>query len=280
MNRNLFFTARCVALACACLSGATAWAQHEGHSMPGGTMQPESTGTQSRSDPNTPRPPENTSGATSMPVSDNMIFHQVLLDQVEYTRTRHGGSGLAWDVQGWVGRDYNRLWIKSEGERQGGRTEDARLELLWSKPVAAFWDLQAGVRHDFGEGPSRNWFAFGIQGVAPYWFDVEATAYVGSSGRAALRLKTEYDFVLTQRTFLVPEVEANLYSKSDRERGIGSGLSDLSFGLRLRHEIRREFAPYIGVTWTHRFGNTADLARAAGQSTTERQLVVGVRSWF
>ena len=238
------------------------------------------TGTQSRSDPNTPRPPENTSNAMSMPVSDNMIFYQVLLDQVEYTRTRHGGSGLAWDVQGWVGRDYNRLWVKSEGARQEGRTEDARVELLWSRPVAAFWDLQAGVRHDFGEGPSRNWFAVGLQGVAPYWFDVEATAYLGSSGRAALRLKTEYDVVLTQRTFLVPELEANLYSKSDPDRGIGSGLSDLSIGLRLRHEIRREFAPYIGVSWTQRFGGTADLARAAGQPTTERQFVVGVRSWF
>ena len=261
--------------------------------MPGGTMtapataapspnpqQPDTTGTQSRADPNTPRPPENTSGPGSMPVSDNMIFHQVLLDQVEYTQTRHGGSGVAWNVQGWIGRDYDRLWVKSEGEHQDGRTEDARVELLWSKPVAAFWDLQAGLRHDFGEGPARNWLGVGVQGVAPYWFDVEATAYVGGSGRAALRLKTDYEIVLSQRTYLVPEIEANLYSKSDPERGIGSGLSDLSFGVRLRHEIRREFAPYIGVNWKHRFGGTADLARAAGGRSTDQQLVVGVRAWF
>lgn len=215
-----------------------------------------------------------------MPVSDNMTFYQVLLDQVEYTRTRHGGSGLAWDVQGWVEKDYNRLWVKSEGERHGGRTEDARLELLYSRLVAAFWVLQGGVRHDFGQGPSRNWLALGIQGVAPYWFDVEATGYVGSSGRTALRLKTEYEVVLTQRTFLPPELEDNFYGQSDPLRGIGSGLSDASFGLRLRHELRREFAPYIGVNWTRRFGGTAGLARAAGDSVTHPQLVVGVRSWF
>lgn len=286
MKRSPMSAMRRACLAAACAATFPVWAQHSGHSMPGGAMPMPAptwgpaTGTQNRSDTSTPRPPENTSGPMSMPVSDNMIFHQLLLDQVEYTRTRHGGSGLAWDLQGWVGRDYNRLWIKSEGARQGGRTEDARVELLWSRPVAAFWDLQAGVRHDFGEGPSRNWLAAGIQGVAPYWFDVEATAYLASAGRAALRLKTEYNVVVTQRTFLVPALEANLYSKSDPDRGIGSGLSDLSFGLRLRHEIRREFAPYIGVNWTHRFGGTAALARVAGQPTTERQFVVGVRSWF
>ena len=298
------------------LVSATARAQHEGHSMPGmpGTASPPTTsaptptpapaaspgpqrgsspstaspavssqpttGTQSRSDPNTPSPPEHTSDPMSMPVSDNMVFHQILFDELEYRRSRHGGSGLAWDAQGWVGRDYNRLWIKSEGERQGGKTEDARLELLYSRPVAAFWDLQAGLRHDFGEGPRRNWLALGIQGLAPYWFDVEATAYIGNSGRTALRLTTEYQFVLTQRTFLAPELEANVYGKSDRERGIGSGLSDVSFGLRLRHEIRREFAPYVGVNWTRRFGGTADLARAAGEPVQQRQLVLGVRAWF
>lgn len=216
----------------------------------------------------------------SMPVSDNMVFYQVLFDQVEYTRSRRGGSGLAWDVQGWVGTDYNRLWVKSEGERQGGKTEDGRLEFLYSKPVAAFWDVQAGLRHDFGQGPRRDWLAVGVQGIAPYWFDVEATAYVGNSGRTALRLNAEYQFVLTQRTFLVPEVEANFYGKSDAARGIGSGLSDVSFGLRLRHEIRREFAPYIGVNFKRRIGDTASLARAAGEPVNDSQLVLGVRAWF
>ena len=251
--------------------------------MPGMSPAPTGSpppGTQSRADPNTPRPPENTSGRVSMPVSDNMISHQFLFDQLEYTRARHGGSGLAWDFQGWVGRDYDRLWIKSDGERQGGRTEDGRLELLYGRPVAAFWDLQAGIRRDFGDGPRRNWLALGLQGVAPYWYDIEGTVYVGSSGRTALRLNAEYQFVLTQRTFLAPEVEANFYGKSDRARGIGSGLSDLEFGLRLRHEFRREFAPYIGVTWRRSFGGTADLARAAGERLGQTQFVAGVRVWY
>lgn len=257
--------------------------QPQGRTMPGMPSAPTGsppTGTQSRSDPNTPRPPENTSGPTSMPVSDNMISHQFLLDELEYTRARRGGSGLAWDFHGWVGSDYNRLWIKSDGERQGGRTEDGRLDLLYGRPIAAFWDLQAGIRHDFGEGPRRNWLALGIQGVAPYWFDLEGTLYVGSSGRTALRLNSEYQFVLTQRTFLVQEVEANFYGKSDRARGIGSGLSDLEVGLRLRYEFRREFAPYIGVTWRRSFGGTADLARAAGDRVSQTQFVAGVRVWY
>lgn len=312
MNKN-HSLGRAAALSALCvLVSAGARAQHEGHTMPSmpGMSNPPATspapapapapaaapsaqrpapapassqpttGTQSRADPNTPRPPENTSGPMSMPVSDNMVFYQVLLDQVEYTRSRRGGSGLAWDVQGWVGRDYNRLWVKSEGERQGGKTEDGRLELLYSRPVAAFWDLQAGLRHDFGEGPRRNWLALGVQGVAPAWFDVEATAYVGNSGRTALRLNAEYQFLLTQRTFLAPEVEANFYGKSDRARGIGSGLSDVSFGVRLRHELRREFAPYIGVNFRRLVGDTASLARSAGEPVNDRQLVVGVRSWF
>lgn len=269
----------CTVLATASLS---AWAQQATHDMPATSQQPATTvapAMRSRSDPDTPRPPEDTSGPMSMPVSDDMVFYQVLLDQVEYTHSNRG-SGMAWDVQGWVGRDYHRLWAKSEGARVGGHTEDARLELLWSKPVAAFWDLQAGVRHDFGAGPTRDWLALGVQGLAPYMFDVEATAYAATSGRAALRFDTKYELPLTQRTWLTPRLEANLYSRSDPERGLGSGLSDLSFGLRLRHEFSRQFAPYVGVVWNRRFGGTADQARASGEPVTERQWVAGVRVWF
>jgi copper resistance protein B len=285
------------ALAACLLAATAASAQHEGHGTPAAPSTPapmsrpgsaasqpdparDATGTRSRADPNTPRPPENTSGPMSMPVSDDMVFHQVLIDQLEYTRTRHGGSGLAWDMHAWVGRDYNRLWLKWEGEREDGRTEDNRIELLWSRPVAAFWDLQAGVRHDVTEGARRNWLAVGVQGVAPYWFDVEATAYVGGSGRTAFRAAVEYTFVLAQRTFLAPELELNFHGKTDRARGVGSGLSDASFGVRLRHEVRREFAPYIGVNWNRRFGRTADLARAAGEPVRQFEWVAGVRAWF
>lgn len=258
-------------------------AQHVGPAMPMpvpmSSSSPDPTG-QSRPDPVTPRPPENTSGPMSMPVSDNMIAHQVLLDRFESTRSRDGTSGMAWDLQAWVGRDSNRLWVKSEGERNAGRTEQSRLDLLWSRPVAAFWDVQAGLRHDFGQGAHRNWLAAGVQGIAPYWFDVDAAFYVGNGGRTALRLAGEYEFVLSQKTFLAPEAEVSFYGRRDPESGIGAGLSHVRFGVRLRHEIRREFAPYVGVSWIRSFGETAGYARAAGRPAGERQWVAGVRMWF
>lgn len=215
---------------------------------------------------------------TGMAMADNDIFHMVLFDQLEYVNTRDG-DGVAWDADAWIGRDFNKIWLKTEGERVEGETE-GRIELLGSRAVAAFWDAQLGVRHDFGQSPSRQWLAFGIQGIAPYWFDIEAFGYVGPSGRTAARFNADYTLRLSQVAFLTPEVEANLYGKSDRERGIGSGLSDVSFGLRLRYEIRREVAPYIGINWTRKFSETADFAREAGESRSERQLVAGVRVWF
>lgn len=242
------------------------------------TSEPAPTGTTQK--PGVRRPGEIAMSGVGMAMADNDIHHLVLIDQLEYVRSRPGSDeGMAWDAQIWVGRDYNKLWLKSEGERIGG-SSSGRLEALWSRAVAAFWDAQVGVRHDFGGGPSRQWLAAGIQGVAPYLFDVEATAYVGQEGRTAARLSAEYSFRLSQVAFLTPEIETNLYGKSDRERGLGSGFSDVSLGLRLRYEIRREIAPYIGISWTRRLGQTADLAREAGESRSERQLVAGVRLWF
>lgn len=215
---------------------------------------------------------------TGMAMADDEVFSMVLFDQLEYVRGREN-EGLAWDAQAWVGKDYNKLWLKTEGERLAGRS-NGRVEALWSRAVAAFWDAQLGIRHDFGSGPTRQWLAVGVQGIAPYWFDIDVAAYIGPSGRTAARINAEYSFRLTQVAFLTPEVEVNAYGKDDRERGIGSGLSDAQFGLRLRYEIRREIAPYIGVTWGRKLGQTADLARQAGESPIERQVVAGVRIWF
>lgn len=214
-----------------------------------------------------------------MQMDDQARFGKVLFDQLEW-RTGAGSDAAVWDALAWYGGDYDKAWLKSEGTRNGGTTEDARVELLWDHIFARWWSVQTGVRHDFGEGPSRTWAAFGVQGLAPYWFDIEATAYVGEQGRTAARLKAEYELLFTQRLVLQSEAEANLYGKADAERGIGSGLSDLDLGLRLRYEIRREFAPYVGMTWTRRFGTTADLARAAGNDASEVQFVSGLRIWF
>ena len=190
------------------------------------------------------------------------------------------GNATAYDLQAWYGRDYDRAVIKTEGERSGGALQDARTELLWGHAIAAYWDAQLGLRHDSGAGPGRTWLAFGIQGLAPYWFELEASGYLGQEGRSALRLAASYELLFTQKLVLQPRVEADVYGKSDPERELGSRLSSLTAGLRLRYEVRREFAPYVGVEWSGKFGDTADLARIAGAPTRETRVVAGVRFWF
>ena len=168
-------------------------------------------------------------------MADEHYFHSILVNRLEAARTRDRTTGQ-YDLLARFGRDYDRAVLKSEGEVYGGRIEEARTELLWGHAVAAYWDMQLGVRYDSGVGRDRGWLAFGVQGLAPYWFEIDATAYVGNEGRTALRLEAEYELLLTQKLILQPRIEANLYGKRDVERGIGSGLADLSLGLRLRYE--------------------------------------------
>ena len=216
---------------------------------------------------------------TGMEMRDAEPLGMLRLDRLEAFRGLHG-NGQAWEFNGWYGTDSDRLWLRSEGEREGGRLADGDIEALWSHAAAPYWDVQFGMRHDSGGGPSRQWIAFGVQGLAPYWFELEATGYAGPSGRTAARLRAEYELLLTQRLILQPELEANLYGKADPARRTGSGLSDASFGLRLRYEIRRQFAPYLGVVWTRRFGSTAGFARDQHQPVFDRQFVAGLRVWF
>jgi copper resistance protein B len=227
-----------------------------------------------------------------MDMHDDPLLAMFKLDQLERA---HGDEAYAtsWEAEAWIGRDFDKLWLRTEGEREDGVT-DARIEAFWDHAFAGFWDWQLGVRHDFASGPQeplsaidgsratrasahRDWAAFGVQGLAPYWFEIEATAYVGEQGRTALRLRAEYELLLTQRLILQPELEANVYGKSDPAHGVTDGLSDFEFGLRLRYEIRREFAPYVGVVWTRRFGDSDLMTRHAGSDT---QLVAGLRVWF
>ena len=215
----------------------------------------------------------------SMKHADQQALFAVRVDRVEAAQADQQTRG-AYDLKLRYGRDYDRVVLKAEGHADDGRLEEARTELLWSHAVAAFWDTQLGVRYDHGENPGRGWMAFGMQGLAPYWFEVDATAYVGNEGRSALRLEAEYELRMTQRVILQPRVEVNGYGKRDTERGMGAGLSDLTAGLRLRYEIRREFAPYIGVEWAGKFGSTADYAEAAGLDTRETRLVAGLRFWY
>lgn len=211
--------------------------------------------------------------------ADQNSFGSLLVDRLEAVRTPDATHG-AYDLQARYGRDYDRAVLKAEGEFADGRLEDAHTELLWSHAVAAYWDTQLGVRYDSGEGPERGWLAFGVQGLAPYWFEVDATAYVGDEGRSALRLHAEYELLLTQKLILQPRLEANFYGQKDAERELGAGLSDLTAGIRLRYEIRREFAPYVGIEWTGQYGATADYARAADDDSRETRLVAGLRFWY
>lgn len=217
--------------------------------------------------------------AALMQMDDTSRTSMVLFDQFEWRNTAVG-SALAWDTEAWYGGDINKVWLRSEGERGAGTTQNARADLLWDHIFARWWSVQAGGRQDFGVGSGRTWAAIGVQGLAPYWFDTEATFYVGEQGRTAMRLKSEYELLFTQRLILQPEAEANLYGKSDPARQLGSGLSDLELGLRLRYEVRRELAPYLGVVWSRQFGGTADRVRESGGNPSDVQFVAGVRAWF
>lgn len=210
---------------------------------------------------------------------DNQPFTMGLLENFE-ERLSSSGNTLAWDGQLWHGTDYHRLWLKSEGSASGGQVRNGDLEVFYDQPVTAFWDFQAGVRYDFEPAPSQGWFALGVEGLAPYFIDVEATAYAGPRGATAARFKASFDVLFTQRLILTPKIETNLYGQSMAAQGIGSGVSDLEAGLRLRYEIYRQFAPYVGVVYTSDFGGTADAARAAGKKTHETRLLAGVRAWF
>lgn len=212
-------------------------------------------------------------------MGDEDNFGALLVDRLESVSTRNNTS-MTYDWQAWYGQTYDRAVIRAEGEIEDGTFKDARNELLWAHAITAYWDTQLGVRYDSGKGTDRGWLAFGVQGLAPYWLYVEATAYVNEQGRTAFRLETEYDLLLTQKLILQPRIEMNFYSQPDDTRDVSSGLSNIEAGLRLRYEIRREFAPYVGIEWASRFGSAADNIRAAGNDAEEARLVAGVRFWF
>jgi copper resistance protein B len=212
-------------------------------------------------------------------VHDQAVNYFVLFDQLEWQAGK-GADAFSWDTKGWVGRDRTRFWFRTEGDRADGRTEQAQTHLLFGRAVARWWDLTAGLRVDTLPSTPRTALALGIQGLAPYWFDVEASAYVEPSGRSHVRVETRYDLLITNRLVFQPQVEFEVYGRSDPERGIDTGLSTGELGLRVRYELRRELAPYVGVVWTRRFFGTADLARDAGDNVAATRLAVGLRTWF
>ena len=210
---------------------------------------------------------------------DDPLLTKVMVGQFELRNTE-GSDPVVLEAQGWVGKDLNKLWVKVDVENVSGKTDEAELQFLYSKAIAPYWDVQVGWRHDKMPTPNRDWFAVGFQGLAPYFFEIDAAAFIGNNGQTALRLEAEYEIMLTQKLILTPEVEINAYSKDDEATGVGSGLSDIELGLRLRYEIRREFAPYIGVNWNKTYGDTANFSRDEGEDVSDTQFVVGIRAWF
>lgn len=220
--------------------------------------------------------------ATDHGAAGHMAPARVSLLRIDELETVNGDAGraVAWDGSISWGGPFDRVWLASEGERAQGGEIEQETSLFWSHAVSRWWDTTLGVRQDREDGERRNWVAAGVRGLAPYWFETEATAYVGTSGRSMLRLKGEYELLITNRLILQPQVEAELFGKDDPERHVGSGLSEVTAGVRLRYEVRREFAPYVGVEWSRKFGATADYARDDGEGVEDTRLVAGVRIWF
>jgi copper resistance protein B len=222
------------------------------------------------------------------PVEDSPIRSYFLFDQFEYSTTRYASGNtreeaLRFNTAGWIGGDYDRLWLYTEGVKpKNGKLEGVDVQILYGRLVAPFWDLQAGLRYYKPRpgAPARNYAVLGVQGLAPYRFGVQAAGFVSEHGDVSARAEIEYELLLSQRWILQPRLAANIALQEVKEHGIGRGLNDLELGLRLRYEIRREFAPYVGVSWEKLYGGTAQFARGRGEETNRWRLVVGLRAWF
>jgi copper resistance protein B len=190
-----------------------------------------------------------------------------------------GDDHLAWEFGGWRGGDVNRVAFRAEGEADGGDVESSEVWLLYSRNVAPFWDLQAGVREDV-EPDGRTHAVIGLQGLAPYWFETRAFAFVDEEGVASARFEQALDIYLTQRLAAEPFAEVEAFAEDVPERGVGAGFSSLEAGLQLRYEVTRKFAPYLSFTHERLLGETAELARDAGASTSDTSLRAGLRVWF
>ena len=209
-----------------------------------------------------------------------MRTYRVMVDRLE-ARIHDGRDDYLWDGQGWYGGDIDKLWIKTEGEGGfGEELEQAEVQALWSHAITPWFDLQAGLRYDFRPDPERSHLVLGLQGLAPYYFELDAAGFLSDEGDVTARLEAEYDQLVTQKLILQPRAELEFAAQDVREIGVGAGLSSLEAGLRLRYEFVPELAPYIGVEYERKIGKTADFAKAEGEDAGSWVLLLGVRAWF
>jgi copper resistance protein B len=208
--------------------------------------------------------------AQTAPTDDERTFAHVVVDQFE---ARLGSAdALRWDAQAWLGTDENRVYLLTEGEDTNGSVTDGQHELLYDRPLSTYFDMRAGIRTDLDSAHNRTWAALGIAGPAPYFVALSATLYASDSGHYAAKGTASYDLLLTQRLILTPALELNAYSRSDAARQTDSGLSGIDAGLRLRYEISRKFAPYLGVSYERNV--------APGAVVAATRMALGVRAWL
>ena len=214
-------------------------------------------------------------------VLDDQLFTLVKIDQLEF-RSQDGDDVASWDGQARIGNDLHKLALKSEGEYvlDPDTMETAEFQLLYLRMISDFFDVQAGLRHDFQPNPSRTYAIVGINGLAPQWFEVDASLFLSDEGDVSARFHAEYDILFSQRLVLQPNAEINVAFSDDEPTGVGSGISDIELGLRLRYEFVREFAPYLGIQWERKLGNTSDFARAEGEDDNVFSIVAGVSVFF
>lgn len=209
--------------------------------------------------------------------ADDDLYTFLQADRFEYAEA---ADALVWDLQGWVGDDYHKIWAKAEGEYADSAAEESEIQLLYSRAWTAFFDWQAGIRYDADPSPSRTQLVLGLQGLAPQWFEIDAAFFLSEDGDLSGRIEAEYDLLLTQRLVLQPRFELEASANDVSELGIGSGIGSAEIGLRLRYEWHRKFAPYIGVNWTRLYGRSADLVTAAGDDASDTSVILGVRLWY
>lgn len=225
-------------------------------------------------------PPASVAPFGVSPVQDEHIFYHLLFDQLEDRFGFNQGSTFRWEATAWAGTDPNRIWLLSEGRYSNNELDDGIQQLFYGRAITTYFDALVGIRYDLDSLPGRGWGAIGIQGLAPQFFKVSAIGYISGEGDLAARLEASYDLLITQRLILQPQVELNFYTKDDPARQVGAGLSELDAGLRLRYEITRQFAPYVGITYFGRYGATANYVSAAGGPTQQVRFTFGLRTWF
>ncbi len=219
------------------------------------------------------------------PVEDSQRFASFRFDRLEYALGKNADI-LRWDATGWYGGDYNRFWLKSEGDWKISNDGAGVVEVqaLYGRFIARYWDLQLGLRHDYLFGPganrSRTFAVIGLQGLAPYRFELEPALFISQDGDLSARLTASYDLLLTQRLILQPRADMDVALQSVDEFGVGKGFNSLDLGMRLRYEVKREFAPYVGIQWSRTFGETAALARRGGESTENVEVLFGLSIRF